>query len=267
LGSVKINCRLSMSNVRACTICSGSSANAVYIEIDGEAVLIDAGCNIKRISSFLYEIGVFFRDIKAVFITHEHCDHIKCVSSLVRRKIPIIANRATLNNIKAFKPSIDDSFFREMPTGFTARNGNFTVTSFKTSHDCVESVGYVVKTDKGNIGVFTDLGVYDDNIVSAISGCKLVFIEANHDEEMLWNGRYPYPLKQRIAGNRGHLSNEQCGKLLAECGDGVKFAVLSHLSKENNTPEKALSDVSKYLSGNIILSVAPRREPSDFIIL
>lgn len=257
-----------MPDIKACTVCSGSSANSVYIEIDGEAVLIDAGCTVKVLDSFLTDIGSSFDRIKAVFITHEHIDHIKGVSALSKRKIPIIANRATLNGIKSQKPDVDSSFFREMPTGFTAKNGKFTVTSFRTSHDSAESVGYIIKTEKGNIGIVTDLGVYGDETVSAVASCRVVFIEANYDEDMLWNGPYPYPLKRRVSGNTGHLSNEQCAALLNGSKDsGVEYAVLSHLSKENNTPERALSFVSSKVPEKIKVTVAPRTERSDFIIL
>ena len=257
-----------MSEIKACTVCSGSSANSIYIEIDGEAVLIDAGCAVKVIDSFLADIGSSFDKIKAVFVTHEHSDHIKGVSALSKRRIPIIANRATLNSIKSQRPDVDSSVFREMPTGFTAKNGKFAVTSFKTSHDSAESVGYIIKTEKGNIGIVTDLGVYSEEVVSAVASCKVVFIEANYDEDMLWNGPYPYPLKRRIAGNTGHLSNEQCASLLNEIGESnVEYAVLSHLSKENNTPERALSYITAKVSEKIKITVAPRTERSDFIIL
>ena len=256
-----------MAEIRACTICSGSSANSVYIEINGNAILIDAGCTEKNLTAFLREINSSYDKIKAVFVTHEHSDHIKAIPSLTKRKIPVIANRATLQNISGLKPDCNEAFFRELPTGFTAKNGAFEITSFKTSHDCVESVGYIIKTENGNIGVVTDLGRYDENTVAAVSSCRLVFIEANHDEDMLWGGKYPYHLKRRIAGPMGHLSNEQCGKLLAESGGNVEFAVLSHLSKENNSPEKALFTVSKFAPEKIVISVAPRSEKSEFIYL
>ena len=256
-----------MAQIRACTVCSGSSANAVYIEIGENAILIDAGCTEKNLTAFLREINSSYDKIKAVFVTHEHCDHIKAVPGLTKRKIPIIANKATLQTVFGLKPDCDESFFRELPTGFTARNGDFEITSFRTSHDCAESVGYIIKTEGGNIGVVTDLGQYDVNTVAAVSSCRLVFIEANHDEDMLWNGKYPYPLKRRIGGVFGHLSNDQCGKLLAESGENVEFAVLSHLSRENNTPEKAVFTVSKFAPEKIKISVAPRNERSEFIYL
>lgn len=256
-----------MTKVKACSVCSGSSANAIYIEIDNEAVLIDAGCNAKYLTEFLQSVGSSYDRIKAVFVTHEHSDHIKGIPSLAKRNIPVISNRATLNGIKMQRPETDGSSFREMPTGFVAKNGKFSVSSFKTSHDSAESVGYIVETDRGNIGVITDLGTFDEKTVAAVEKCRLVFIEANHDEDMLWQGVYPYPLKKRIAGNAGHLSNFQCGKLLSSCGKCPEFAVLSHLSRENNTPERALKTVSEYVSEKISLSVAPRSEKSDFIIL
>lgn len=255
-----------MANIRACTVCSGSSANSVYIEIDGSAILIDAGCTEKYLTAFLRDIGSDYGKIKAVFVTHEHSDHIKALPALSKKRIPIIANKATLNNIAALKPDCDVSLFRELPTSFTAKNGPFGVTSFRTSHDCAESVGYVIETDGGNIGIVTDLGTYDEKTVAAVSSCRLVFIEANHDEDMLWQGKYPYPLKKRIGGVCGHLSNVQCGRLLAERGN-VEFAVLSHLSRENNTPEKALFTVSRFAPESVKLSVAPRSERSEFIYL
>lgn len=257
-----------MSKIRACTICSGSSANAIYIEIDNEAILIDAGCTVKALGEFLKSINSSFERIKAVFVTHEHSDHIKGVGMLSQRNIPIIANKVTLENIKIQRPEADISLFREMPTGFIAKSGNFSVMSFRTSHDSAESVGYIVDTERGKIGVFTDLGFYDKKIAALAGECRLIFVEANHDENMLWKGRYPYPLKRRISGLTGHLSNEQCGRLLEESrSETVEYVVLIHLSKENNTPEIAAKTVSSYLSKETKVIVAPRGEKSEFINL
>lgn len=261
-----------MQKVRVCTLFSGSSANSTLIETGDRGILIDAGANMTRTRQALESVGFSFEKISAVFVTHEHSDHIKGLSCISRRyKIPVIANKATLRGIKAALYDIDDSLFREMPTGARATGGDFEVSSFATSHDTAESVGYIIKTPSGNIGVMTDTGVCPAGAGKLLSSCRAVVLESNHDENMLLTGSYPYFLKKRVGGPCGHLSNAQSGEMLAEIvSGGTKRVFLAHLSKENNTPllamkhaEQVLSDIGAEQGKDVSVTVAPRDCPSE----
>lgn len=264
---------------RICTLCSGSNANATFIDSGEKKILIDAGYGIRNISKSLAELNTSLENIDAVFITHEHSDHIKGLQSITNKhKIPIIANRKTLDAIKAAVPMIDDDCLVELPTGATAINGNITVKSVKTNHDAAESVGYLIKTEGKTLGVFTDLGDFNQTIVDALFECETAVIEANHDIEMLMNGPYPLPLKERILGQFGHLSNIQSAELICKASKGkLKNVILSHLSKENNTPMLSYVTIADRIEATgkevfscqcddgIFLTVAPRSGVSAVI--
>ncbi len=262
--------------VRVCTLYSGSSANCTYIENDGRAILIDAGAGVKKTGQALRDIGSDYDKIEAIFVTHEHSDHIAGLKTILKHheRIPVIANEKTLTAIKAAYPEINSRNFHVMATGSKANNGVIQVTSFSTLHDSAECVGYIVNTGNKKIGVMTDVGEEQPSTAEIIGSCDTLVIESNHDVDKLWNGAYPYMLKKRIGGKYGHFSNEQCGDLLERTVKGtVKNIILAHLSKENNTPELAFETVSKHLSnlgavigGDIDLSVAPRSEVSKIII-
>lgn len=266
-------------NYRLCTLCSGSDSNATLIDSGEKKILIDAGCGIRIAENLLNELHTSLSEIDAVFITHEHTDHIKGLQSITKNhKIPIIANKNTLNAIKSTFPSIDEDCMIELPTGATAVNGNLTIKSIKTNHDAVESVGYLIKTDKSTVGVFTDLGDFNSEIVDALSQCETAVLEANHDIEMLMNGPYSFPLKNRILGKNGHLSNIQCAELICKATEGkMKNVILAHLSAENNTPPLAYATISDRIESKgkkvfscqcddgLFLSVAPRRGLSAII--
>ena len=253
--------------LQVCTLFSGSSANSTLIQLDGRSVLIDAGGGILKTGKALKQAGTDYSQLDAVFITHEHSDHVCGLATILKKhRIPVIANPATLRKISTENPELDDSLFCEMPTGSMASKGGFEITSFAAPHDSVECVGYRIATKYGNVGVTTDAGCETPEIFAKLSGCEILVLEANHDRNMLLNGPYPYMLKQRIIGPNGHLSNEQSGKLLAKLVEtGAKKVLLAHLSKENNTPQAALSTVGECLSArgitiqnDVLVQVAPR---------
>lgn len=262
--------------VRVCTLYSGSSANCTYIENDGRAILIDVGAGVKKTGQALHDIGSDYDRVEAIFITHEHSDHISGLKTILKyhERIPVIANEKTLMAIRKAYPEINCKNFHAMSTGSRANNGVIQVTSFSTFHDSAECVGYIVNTGNKKIGVMTDVGCEHEQTAELIGSCDTVVIESNHDVDKLWNGSYPYMLKQRVGGKFGHFSNEQCGDLLKRVAkDNIKNIILAHLSKENNTPDLAFNTVSDHLSSvgavvgtDINLSVAPRNEVSKIII-
>ncbi|MBQ2882045.1 MAG: MBL fold metallo-hydrolase [Clostridia bacterium] len=262
--------------VRVCTLYSGSSANCTFIENDGRAILIDAGAGVKKTGQALSSIGSSYDNIEAIFITHEHSDHIAGLKTILKyhEHIPVIGNENTLTAIRNSYPEINCKNFHAMSTGSRANNGIMQVTSFRTLHDSAECVGYIINTGNKKIGVMTDVGEETSQTLEVLSECDTLVVESNHDVDKLWNGAYPYMLKQRIGGKYGHFSNEQCGSLMERAvRSSVKNIILAHLSRENNTPELAFDTVAKHLSdmgaiigGDIDLSVAPRNEVSKIII-
>lgn len=260
-----------MTHIKFCTLVSGSSANSSYLEIDGWGVLIDAGTGIRKIEQLLSGVGASLSRVQGIFLTHEHSDHVSGLGSITRKyPIPIIGNPATLSAVARQYPDLNTDLFRPMPTGGTARRDAFEVTSFPCMHDSAECTGYRVDTASGSFGVCTDLGIASDEVLAALRGCRAVIFEANHDAEMLRNGPYSYPLKQRIAGPLGHLSNLQSGQALCRLvEEGTEQIFLAHLSKENNTPEVCIHTVRETLLGQGIregndcqATVAPRGEAS-----
>lgn len=262
--------------IRVCTLYSGSSANSTYIEVDGHSILIDAGAGIRKTASALSALNRDFSSLEAVFITHEHSDHISGLNTILKKhRIPLIANEKTLRAMCRACSVADESLLRIMPTGAIANRGVFSVQSFETSHDAAESAGYIVTVGDTKIGLATDLGEVTPTVRQALEGCKILILEANHDTEMLRNGPYPYMLKQRIGGPCGHLSNRQCGELLTELVfRGTKYVLLAHLSEQNNTPELCHRSVTAQLRGNGIcvgtdveVHIAPRNEISHIYTL
>jgi len=263
-----------MSDIRFCTLFSGSSANCTFIEAGSRAILIDAGAGVRKTEQALAGISRTYSDIEGIFITHEHTDHIAGLSTIIKynNRIPILSNEATLNAVVKALPTVKNANLNVFPTSMTAKSNNFSVTSFKSSHDSAESVGYFVTAGKKKLGFLTDTGTVSEEMTEALKGSNAVVIESNHDVNMLRNGPYPYILKKRIEGRLGHLSNNDCLRLLKILYEsGTRTAVLAHLSNENNTPSTALSTVVNGLKESGITDmeviVAPRQEASRMIEL
>ena len=238
-----------VSALRFFSIASGSKGNCICVESGGTAVLIDAGVPSRRVAEVLHGFGIAPAAVKGVFITHEHSDHVKCLPYVIRAvKAPVFANMNTINALN-LRAASDGCAFYELPTGREADMGALSLCSFRTSHDAAESVGYVVSDGKTRLAVCTDTGRMTKEASEAIAGCRLVYIESNHDEEMLINGPYPAYLKDRILSSRGHLSNTECAcSCRAFAASGAEHFVLAHLSEENNTPELAVTTVGGILA-------------------
>ena len=246
---------------RFCSLYSGSGGNCIAVGSGGKYILIDAGRSAKKIRERLSEESIDPQDIAGIFITHEHIDHIAGVRVLASSlKVPVYATEGTAEFLQdnGHAKNVD---LRLMPDG-EVDMGSMGVSCFATSHDAAESCGFRIRCGDGRrISLATDTGVITDGIRSAIEGSDLVYLESNHDLSMLYAGGYPYPLKKRIASDKGHLSNEACSaELPALARAGTTRFVLGHLSAENNIPvlarQTALQELSRF----------GMREGTDFLI-
>lgn len=235
---------------------SGSNGNCYYIGNAEEAVLIDAGISCRETERRMERLGLDVRTVKAIFISHEHSDHIRGVEVLSRKyRIPVYITAPTL---LAGGLAIDPVLIRSFRAHETICIGALTVTPFPKSHDAAEPFSYVVKNREVCIGVMTDIGSVCDNVIRYFKQCHAVFLEANYDVTMLETGHYPVHLKRRISSHKGHLSNDQALELFT--GHGASFlshVFLSHLSKENNDPETAANAFREHC-GHTQIIVASR---------
>lgn len=233
--------------MRLCSIASGSSGNCIYIGSDQSSVLIDAGISGKRVEAGLRELELGGKDLDGILITHEHSDHIKGLGVLARKyEVPIYGTRGTLKALQKTSSvgDIPRELYREIVPDVEFQVGDLCISPFRVSHDAAEPVAYRVESGGKKAAVATDLGVYTDYIVERLTGLDVLLLEANHDVHMLEVGGYPYYLKQRILGERGHLSNESAGQLLCRVlHDRLKHIFLGHLSKENNYEKLAYETV------------------------
>ena len=224
--------------MRLCSIASGSSGNCIYVGSDKTHLMIDAGISGKRIEDGMNEIGLKTAEMDGILITHEHSDHISGLGVVARKhEIPIYATRGTIDAILRMKNlgTIDRELFHEIEPEQDFTIGDVTVSPVTISHDAAQPTAYIMQQDGKSVGVITDLGKYDQHIIERLQGLDILMLEANHDIHMLQVGNYPYYLKQRILGDRGHLSNELSGQLMGQVlHDRFKAVMLGHLSKENN---------------------------------
>ncbi|MCM1026365.1 MAG: MBL fold metallo-hydrolase [Roseburia sp.] len=263
--------------MRLCSIASGSSGNCVYVGSEATHLLVDVGISGKRIESGLQQLGLTGKDIDGILITHEHADHIGGLGVMARKYgIPIYATAGTIEAIQAVGGTgqVDQELFREVQEDRKLIIKDLTVNPMHISHDAAQPVGYRISYGNRRVAVCTDLGIYNDYTVECLKGMDALLLEANHDVNMLQVGPYPYYLKQRILGDRGHLSNENSGRLLCRIlHDHLQTVLLGHLSKENNLPELAYESVRMeinlgdvpYKAGDFDIRVAKRSEPSPVV--
>lgn len=230
--------------LRVCLLGSGSGGNTAYIghpgngKKEGEGVLIDAGLPAGQIVSRLRAIQVDIRQIKAVLITHEHHDHLHGAGPLaLKYNIPIYANEETRRAAKSLRKLPMSIHLFETGSSFWV--GPFQIHPFPISHDASDPVGYTVQTDRHKVGMVTDLGCLTPSL-DAMKECDLLILESNYDPHLLLNGPYPLHIKKRVAGDRGHLSNEDSSTLLRSLlHPKLRTLFLAHLSQKNNLPHLA----------------------------
>ncbi|MBR2902092.1 MAG: MBL fold metallo-hydrolase [Clostridia bacterium] len=260
-----------------CSLYSGSSGNCIYVGNDDSAILIDAGVSGNRILTALNTAGKDISRIKAVFVSHEHGDHIKGAGIISRKLgIPIYANRLTWlnmrNQIGKIAPEMQQAIEYD---GDTVHIGSLEIQAFSTPHDAADPQFYSVYDKDTKVTVCTDIGHIEEALYDKIKGSDAVLLESNHDVGMLQCGPYPYHLKQRIIGELGHLSNDAAAEnVLRLAGDGTKHFILGHLSKENNYPdivrmttETALARGGIDINGDISLEVASREGPGRTVCI
>ena len=225
---------------KVCQLFSGSSGNSILISSKGHNFLVDIGVSAKRCECALKELGVEPESIEGIFVTHEHSDHSSGIRVFASRyKTPVFASKSTLEELNC--QSLINNKVNAIELEGRAEISGIEVLSFKQSHDSVDCRGYRFNLCDGrSASVCTDTGYITDNAKTVLDGTDLIFIESNHEIAMLEAGPYPYYLKQRILGTKGHLSNFACSEYIKELAQGgtTRF-VLSHISRENNLPEIA----------------------------
>ena len=255
-----------------CPLASGSAGNSLFVSCNEINILIDAGLSGIEIQRRLTKIGRNPENLSAIIITHEHNDHVKGAGILSRRfDIPVYMTQKTFLACKDLG-KLESLYFFECGSSFqlyTEAKLKINITSFSISHDAIEPIGLTLEYNNHKLGMATDLGIATTLVKNHLKNCDVLYLESNHDIDMLINGSYPWYLKQRIKGRTGHLSNLDAKKLVAELStDKLKHVILAHLSEENNSPQKALQEVSKGLkTSEIVLHVASPDKPGKLINL
>lgn len=259
--------------MQVCTLASSSSGNCTLVREGETYILIDAGISMRRICCRLKELNIDPGEISAVFITHEHTDHICGIPMLTKKYgTPVYAPETVAKNTVSVFPELFGKI-APVPVGEYFTFGCLDIRAFHTPHDTEESVGYKITNGDKSFALATDMGHVSEEVLRELIGVNAAVLEANHDITMLKNGPYPFNLKKRILSDYGHMSNRLCGRLCGRLFEyGASKVILGHLSKENNTPELAYSTVKEQLAetggvpgDNIDLYVAPRVETSAIL--
>ena len=234
---------------------SGSNGNCYYVGTATEAVLIDVGISCRETEKRMLQLGLSMKTIKAIFVSHEHSDHIKGVSTLANKyAVPVYITTATAQHGPRLIKHLSKTFVPNEPVVI----GSLTVTGFAKHHDAIDPHSFIISNNDVTVGVFTDIGAPCERLINYFGKCHAAFLEANYDEALLENGGYPIYLKNRIRGGKGHLSNTQALQLFIEHRPAfMTHLLLSHLSKDNNDPQMAQELFAKH-AGDVEVVIASR---------
>lgn len=240
---------------------SGSNGNCYYIGNETEAILVDAGISCRETEIRMKRLGLDIKKLKAIFISHEHKDHISGITVLSKKyTLPVYITEGTQKNGKV---GLEKKLVHRFKANEIIKIGGLRITGFQKNHDAEDPHSFVISSDTVSIGVFTDIGTVCDRLIHYFKQCHAVFLEANYDEQMLREGSYPYFLKQRITDGNGHLSNTEALELFRNHKPSfMSHLILSHLSKNNNNPELVRELFSKYAAGTHII-IASRDEETE----
>jgi phosphoribosyl 1,2-cyclic phosphodiesterase len=243
--------------VEVVVIASGSSGNSALIRSGEVSLLVDVGVSALQIRKRLEVFGRPEGELTAILLTHEHSDHVRGLEVLLKRRaVPVWATAGTWSGVETRAGAGG-----ELSSGRSLEFGQLRVTSVATSHDAREPVALLVDDGRHRIGFCTDTGVFTSLLLQRMAGCNALFIEANHDADMLRNGPYPWPLKQRIRSRLGHLGNHQTAEAVTELrSPGLRAVVGLHLSAENNRPEMVLDELHRCVDGRVPVHVVPRTD-------
>jgi phosphoribosyl 1,2-cyclic phosphodiesterase len=243
-----------------CSLNSGSNANCYYIGNNNEAVLVDAGLSCRETEKRMKLSGLSMSTVKALFVSHEHSDHITGIPALSKKyQLPVYITSATFKNAKI---PVEPVLIKNFKADLAISIGNLLITPFSKSHDADDPHSFMISSDGINIGVITDIGHACKQVIKYFKQCDVAFLEANYCADMLEKGNYPYHLKKRISSNRGHLSNDQALDLFNQYrSDKLSLLILSHLSKNNNSPELVEKIFSAH-AGHTKIIVASRYRAS-----
>jgi phosphoribosyl 1,2-cyclic phosphodiesterase len=238
---------------------SGSNGNCYYIGNEREAVLVDAGISCRETERRMVRMGLSMQKVKAIFISHEHSDHIRGLAVLAKKyRLPVYITDGTVHHCGNVPKELCYTLKSYLPVQI----GSLEITAFPKHHDAVEPHSFMITNGDTRIGVFTDIGAPCEHLIRHFAQCHAVFLEANYDEDMLEQGRYPIYLKRRIRGGKGHLSNKQALEMfITHKPDYMSHVLLAHLSKDNNNPEMVQQLFATH-AGDTHISVASRYEES-----
>ena len=244
---------------------SGSNGNCYYIGNNKEAVLIDAGISCREIEKRMKRLDLSMATVKAIFVSHEHGDHIFGIPTLSRKyQVPVYI---TKNTLRSSFITIEKHLVHSFSAHNTITIGDLAITAFPKSHDAVDPHSFIVSCRQVTVGVFTDIGYSCSNIINNFRRCNAAFLESNYCEDMLVKSTYPFYLKKRISGDDGHLSNKQALELfLSHRGLQLTHLLLSHLSENNNSPELVNKLFSEKAGATKVIVASRYKETPIYII-
>lgn len=256
-----------------CSLYSGSSGNSLFVQTENTKILIDAGESAKKIAEALSSINVTPSELDAILITHEHSDHVKGLGTLSKKyDIPVYANQKTWDAMPEQDAKITENNKKHFTPLEKFEIGDLKILPFNIPHDAANPCGFNIFHNDKKISIATDIGHMTSNVIHTLEDSEFILLESNYDPNVLKYSKYPYLLKERIAGPNGHLPNKEAGKTISYLlSSGLKQVMLGHLSKENNFPELAYKTVveelmeNQYNENSIHINVANRYNPSAVI--